>query len=81
MSLAASLKQNTAPTGILMLAFGVFSLAGAVISLGAAFLVDQDLHRAFTLAFFFVGPIAAIILFGVAKIIFLLNDLRSPPAS
>ncbi len=77
----ATLKKRDAnPIGVLMFVFGGFSLAAAMIGLGAVFLVDRELLRAFALAFFFLGLIGAIILFGVAKIIFLLNDLRSPNA-
>lgn len=58
-------------------AFGGASVLFAVLFLGGSFYMGDDLARAFCLGAFFSGLLGAILLFGFAKVIDLLDAIRA----
>lgn len=61
-------------------AFGGVAVLSAVVFLGGSFYVHNDVGRAFCLGAFFSGLIGSILLFGFAKVIGLLDELRERDA-
>lgn len=57
-------------------AFGGSAVIAAIIFLGGAFYVENEIGRAFCLGAFFSGLLGAILLFGFAKVIDLLDAIR-----
>ncbi len=57
-------------------AFGGAAIIISVLFLGASFYVESDIARAFCLGGFFAGLLGAVLLFGFAKVIDMLDAIR-----
>jgi len=55
---------------------GSAAIAVAALCLLCTFLIESDIYRAFCLGAFFTGLIGIILLFGFAKVIELLGEIR-----
>lgn len=57
-------------------AFGGIAIFSSILFLGGSFYVENEIGRAFCLGAFFSGLLGAILLFGFAKVIDLLDQIR-----
>lgn len=58
-------------------AFGGAAVISAVLFLGGTFYISNEIGRAFCLGAFFSGLLGAIVLFGFAKVIDMLDAIRA----
>jgi len=70
------MQSQTPRVSIALNASGGTAVIAAIIFLGSSFYVETDVGRAFCLGAFFTGVLGAILLFGFAKVIDLLDDIR-----
>ena len=70
------MERDPPKISIALNAFGGISTVSSVLFLGGSFYIENDIGRAFCLGAFFSGLLGSILLFGFAKIIDLLDDLR-----
>ena len=70
------MQAETPRVSIALNAAGGTAVIAAIISLGSSFFVENDIGRAFCLGAFFTGLLGAVLLFGFAKVIDLLDDIR-----
>ena len=79
MSEDVAINSEHQPPGVSVALYG-FGGAAVVLSilfLGGAFYVTNELGRAFCLGAFFSGLLGSILLFGFAKVIELLDEIRA----
>ena len=62
-------------------AFGGASIVVSILFLGGSFYISSEIGRAFCLGGFFSGLLGAVLLFGFAKVIDLLDDIRAKTLS
>lgn len=70
------MQAPTPRVSIALNAAGGTAVIAAIIFLGSSFYVESDVGRAFCLGAFFTGLLGAVLLFGFAKVIDLLDDIR-----
>jgi len=70
------MQAETPRVSIALNASGGTAVIAAIISLGSSFYVENEIGRAFCLGAFFTGLLGAVLLFGFAKVIDLLDDIR-----
>ena len=66
---------------VILNAFGGGAIICAVLFFGGSFYIENEIGRAFCLGAFFSGLLGAIVLFGFAKIIDMLDAIRSQTLS
>ena len=62
---------------VILNAFGGGAIICAVLFFGGSFYIENEIGRAFCLGAFFSGLLGAIVLFGFAKIIDMLDAIRN----
>ena len=68
--------RNPPRISLALSAFGGAAVILSVLFLGASFYIENDIGRAFCLGAFFSGLIGAVLLFGFAKVIDMLDAIR-----
>ena len=70
-------NKNPPRISVALNAFGGAAIISSILFLGGSFYVSNEVGRAFCLGAFFSGLLGSILLFGFAKVIDLLDSIRS----
>jgi len=70
-------ERNPPKIALVLCAFGGAAVILSVLFLGASFYIENDIGRAFCLGAFFSGLLGAVLLFGFAKVIDMLDAIRT----
>ena len=71
------MTKDPAKITVALNAFGVAAIVSSILFLGGSFYVTNEVGRACCLGAFFSGLLGSILLFGFAKVIGLLDAIRS----
>jgi len=70
------MDRNPPRISVVLSIFGGASIIASILFLGGSFYVENEIGRAFCFGAFFSGLLGAIVLFGFAKIIDMLDVIR-----
>ena len=75
------MKRDPPRITIALNVFGGISIISAILFFGGSFYIENEIGKAFCLGAFFSGLLGCILLFGFAKVIDLLDAIRSQTGS